>query len=146
MGDYPLEFSEYDIGEIERKMTTYREMLIAATIRRIEKRRNTDPRLIERRAATVRLRQREVQIDILERLLAGQNIKDIAPEFKHGAEFLRSKVDSFVSDMLTWDRDNGEDFDDSEIGSHCFAKRDGRKFWWALALQRMQQGHKGRKE
>ena len=145
MSDYPPEFSAYQIAEIERKIATFRAMLVAATIRRIEKERKLDPKLLAKRAAKEELDKPEIKIRILERLIAGETVKSIAPEFLHGKEFLASHINYFVSGMLEFIDHRMRDHDACEWWRYHRATRSEKQsYWYPLALERMRQGRKDR--
>ena len=137
MSEYPPLLTPDELAEIERKVNRFRSIVTKAALRRRQDQLSQNPELLERRAAYVRLKQPAEQIALLKRLIAGDKIADIAPEFKHRRGWLSDQIYNFVSKMLADDDD--PKFNDTEFGRHIFARLEERRtVWWPLALERLE--------
>lgn len=125
--------SPEELAEIERKVAAFRAVVTRAAIRRHELRPVSAAQTAKREARKA-LEDPATQVAIMERLLAGEQYKELAAEYRHAATFLSHHIQNVVLDQMHYDRNDN----DCEWYRCLMARRaDYLATWLPLGLARL---------
>lgn len=112
-------------SEITRKVRAFRVMITNAAIKRKQKKPPMPRRILSK----------DQKIEILQRWIQGEKIKDLAKTFDRNAAYLSQVVDRFICDQLIYEGRMDDEWHRCLYGNN----KEKQEVWGPLALQRLKE-------